>query len=116
MSDYLFLDKTPTLNLSNDMEAKCIERIAYALSSPERIAIMKHLSSSNKSLTAISTELDIPITTVTRHIDALANAGLIVVNYHPGIKGHAKYCAPAITSFTIKLLGIVVFRERLSRA
>ena len=103
MSDYLFLDKTPTLNLSNDIESKYIERIAYALSSPERIAIMKRLTNTNKSLSALSAELDIPITTVTRHINALAEAGLIVINYQPGIKGHAKYCAHAITSFTIKL-------------
>ena len=103
MSDYLFLDKTPSLNLSNDIESKYIERIAYALSSPERISIMKHLTDANKSLSELSEELNIPISTVTRHVNALSDAGLIVVNYQPGKKGHAKYCAHAITSFTIKL-------------
>lgn len=103
MSDYLFLDKTPVINLDDDAESKYIERIAYALSNPERIAIMKYLTDANKPLAAISKELNIPITTVTRHINALAEAGLIVVNYQPGIKGHAKYCAHALTSFTINL-------------
>lgn len=103
MSDYLFLDKNPTLKLNNENEAKYIEKIAYALSSPERIAIMKNLMYSNKSLSAISNELKIPITTVTRHINALADAGLIVIDYQPGIKGHAKYCAHAIRELTIKL-------------
>lgn len=103
MSDYLFLDKTPIINLDDDVESKYIERIAYALSNPERIAIMKCLTNANKPLATISQELNIPITTVTRHINALAEAGLIVVNYQPGIKGHAKYCAHALTSFTINL-------------
>ena len=103
MSDYLFLDKNPTLRLDDDSEAKYIERIAYALSSPERIAIMKNLINANKSLSAISSELDIPITTVTRHINSLAEAGLIVIDYQPGIKGHAKYCAHAIRELNIKL-------------
>ena len=103
MSDHLFLDKNPTIHLDDDVESKYIERIAYALSSPERIAIMRHLAYSNKSLSALSSELNIPITTVTRHVNALAEAGLIVLNYQPGIKGHAKYCAHAITSFTISL-------------
>ena len=43
MSDYLFLDKNPTLKLNDENEAKYIEKIAYALSSPERVAIMKNL-------------------------------------------------------------------------
>ena len=103
MSDYLFMDKTPTLKLNDENEAKYIEKIAYALSSPERIAIMKNLMYSNKSLSTISNELRIPITTVTRHINALAEAGLIVIDYQPGIKGHAKYCAHAIRELTIKL-------------
>lgn len=103
MSDHLFLDKNPTIHLNDEIESKYIEKIAYALSSPERIKIMRHLSDSNKSLSALSNELNIPITTVTRHVNALAEAGLIVVNYQPGIKGHAKYCAHALTSFTISL-------------
>ena len=103
MSDYLFLDKNPTLKLNDENEAKYIEKIAYALSSPERVAIMKNLMYSNKSLSAISNELNIPITTVTRHVNALADAGLIVIDYQPGIKGHAKYCAHAIRELTIKL-------------
>lgn len=106
MSDHLFLDKAPILHLDDNVEAKYIERIAYALASPERIAIMKQLIDANKSLSTLSSELDIPITTLTRHINALHEAGLIVVNYQPGIKGHAKYCAHAITSFTINLSNV----------
>ena len=103
MSDFLFLDKTPTISLNDVNEAKYIEHIAYALSSPERIAIMQNLTNANKSLSTISKELNIPMTTVTRHVNALAEAGLIVINYQPGIKGHAKYCAHAIRELTIKL-------------
>ena len=103
MSDYLFLDKNPTFRLDDANETKYIEKIAYALSCPERIAIMKNLMYSNKSLSQISRELNIPITTVTRHTNALAEAGLIVIDYQPGIKGHAKHCAHAIRELTIKL-------------
>ena len=44
-----------------------------------------------------------PLTSVMRHVDVLADAQLIIINYQPGLKGHAKYCSQTILSYTVSL-------------
>jgi predicted transcriptional regulator len=103
MSDYIYSDKNPKLHLYNEADSEYIQKIAYALSSMERIKIMNSLAHSNKSMSMLSNEFDIPQTTLARHMNILLDAGLVVVNYQPGIKGHAKFYASAIRSVMLDL-------------
>ncbi len=96
MSDVLTPQKQVVLHIDNLEDHELIAKLGRALSVPERVRIMQCLLNTSKSAPAISEELDIPVSSVSRHIDALAEAGLVHVMYKPSLKGHTKYCSQAI--------------------
>lgn len=65
--------------------------------------ILRSIIHKSKSVTDIAKELRIPFSSVARHIEVLADAQLIIINYQPGIKGHAKFCSQTILSYTVNL-------------
>lgn len=103
MSDIVSKEKDLFLSVNNERDHDMICKIARALSVPDRVRILKSLLLRSKNLSEISQELDIPVSSVARHIDALAEAQLIFVNYQPGLKGHTKYCSPMVMSCTFSL-------------
>ncbi len=103
MSDILTPTKNLTLNVDSADDHELIAKLCYALSNGERVKIMKALIYHSQSLSSLSKQLDIPVSSISRHIDALIDAGLVHLTYQPGPKGHAKYYAQAILSFTISL-------------
>ncbi|GFI64637.1 hypothetical protein IMSAG185_00226 [Lachnospiraceae bacterium] len=103
MSDILTPQKKVFLCMDNPADHELIARMGRALSVPERVRIMKSLLSASKSIAAISEELDIPASSVSRHIDVLAEAGLVYVMYKPSPKGHVKYCSQAILELCVSL-------------
>ena len=100
MSDILNNTTINNLNIHNSEEAELIQKCSYALSSPERIRIMQSLSTS-KSLSNLSNELNIPLSSLSRHIDILADSKLIYLYYKPGPKGHAKYASVAPANYSV---------------
>ncbi len=103
MSDITNIENHINLSVYNEVDHPMICRIARALSVPERLRILKILLNQPKSLSEISSALDIPISSVSRHIDALADAQLIFIHYQPGLKGHAKYCSQMALSCLIDI-------------
>lgn len=103
MSDILTPQKRVLLCIDDPNDHELIARLGRALSVPERVRIMKSLLSASKSIAAISEELDIPASSVSRHIDVLAEAGLVHVMYKPTLKGHTKYCSQAILDVSVSL-------------
>lgn len=103
MSDILTPQKEFTLNVDNENEHELIAKFCYALSTPERVKIMKELLSSTRTLSSISKTLEIPSSSVARHIEALLDAGLIHQSLQPGLKGHTKYYAQTILNFTVTM-------------
>lgn len=101
MSDILNLQKNFTVSVDNEHEHELISKICYALSVKERLIIMKALLNSSQSLSALSKTLNIPVSSMSRHIDALTEAGLIHQSFQPGPKGHTKYYAQSILGFTV---------------
>lgn len=101
MSD--FINWKQILYIDNDNDLQTISKICRALSVPDRVRILKNLLLSSKNLSEISNDLGIPISSVSHHIDILADAQLILIRYQPGPKGHTKFCSPIATSFTISL-------------
>ena len=104
MSDILNPKKNFVLNIDSENDHEMIAKLSHALSVPERIKILRSLLNSSKSLSAISQELDMPVSSVARHIDVLAAAGLIFINYQPGLNGHTTVCSQAILSYTVSLV------------
>ncbi len=99
-------EKSVLLKVSEENDEERLCKICHALSVPARVQIMRILLKQNKSLSDISKELNMPISSVARHIDTLLDAQLIFVNYQPGLKGHTKYCAQAILNLGISLSDI----------
>lgn len=103
MSDVLTPQKNFTVNIDNDDEHDLIVKLGRALAVRERVMILKNLLHSSKSLSSIAQELNIPVSSVSRHIDVLAEAGLIYLTYQPGLKGHIKFVSQAILGFSVSL-------------
>ncbi len=103
MSDIANIENHIKLSVFDEHDHPMICRVARALSVPERLQILKILLNQPRSLSEISAELDIPISSVSRHIDALADAQLIFIHYQPGLKGHAKYCSQMALSCLIDI-------------
>jgi predicted transcriptional regulator len=103
MSDILNSEKNFVLCIENEQHHKMLAQLSRALAVPERILILQKLLNTSKSLSALAEELNMPLSSVSRHVDVLAAAGLIYVNYQPGPKGHTKFCSQAILNYTVSL-------------
>ena len=103
MSDIISPEKDILLSVANERDHAMIVKISHALSSPDRVRILKSLLNRPMNLSQLSSELGIPVSSVSRHIDALNDAQLIFVNYQPGPKGHTKYCTQMVMSCTVSL-------------
>lgn len=97
-------EKHLNFNLGKQTEHENIAKIARALSVEERLNILRYMLNKSVSISEISKNLDIPISSVSRHIDILEEAGLIVISYQPGLKGHTKYCAQAVLDVKFSLV------------
>ena len=53
------------------------DRVCYALADPKRLMILYHLSLRRLSVGALSAELELPQTTVSRHLRILRDRGLV---------------------------------------
>jgi predicted transcriptional regulator len=93
MSDIINSTKNIVLSIHDKNNHDYIARLGKAMSVPERIRIMEAISLAPMNLMEISKKLDIPLASVSRHIDALSDAQLIFLNYQPGLKGHTKMCS-----------------------
>lgn len=100
------LHKTAKLALNimdeND-DAKTIA-LGRALSSPDRLHILRILSEKPMNILEISQALDLPTSSVSNHINALEDAHLIMIQYQPAKKGHMKLCYKAVVEIGISYL------------
>lgn len=101
MSDIPNFEKDLFLNVDDPNDHERVLKIGHALSSEDRLKIVRSLLDHSMNLSELSEVLGMPISSVSRHIDALADAGLIHVNYQPGLKGHTKFAAMVTNSCTV---------------
>ena len=97
------LGKVMDLDANDQSQHERIQSVCHALSTPERLKILLNLYQKPKNLSELSAELDLPISSVSRHIDALVGAGLATINYQPGVKGQTKICYQAVSTVNITL-------------
>lgn len=103
MSDILTPQKNVTLSVDDDNCHALIAEFGRAVSVPERLAVLKCILLASKSVPDIAAELNLPASSVARHIDILDKAGLIYTSLQPGPKGHTKHCSQAVLSVTLSL-------------
>ncbi len=107
MSDILTPQKETILNIADELEEDLIVKVGRALSVPERVAVLRKILTSSKSLSTLAKELDIPSTSIARHVEILEESGLIYISYQPSQKGHIKYCSQAVKKISISLEGTI---------
>ena len=105
-NEYLIdVEKHISLSISKDEDFENILKISKALSAPERLQILKMLYLHPTTLSQMSKQLGIPLSSISRHVDVLAEAQLIRISYHPTPKGHMKHCALKALSYNVALTG-----------
>lgn len=107
MSDKLSPEKNLSFSINNSLQHSDIARLGKALSSLERLSILELLQSEPKYLIEIAETINIPLSSVSRHVDVLAEAGLIFISFDPGPKGHSKLCSKAILNANISFEDVV---------
>ena len=85
-------DKILSLSVSNQDDHERISAVCRALSVNDRLRIFQSILNKSKNLSEISHELNMPISSVSRHIDTLVETELVSVSYQPGLKGQTKFC------------------------
>lgn len=89
------------LSISETQDYPYIASLGNALSSVDRLRILNLLSEQPMSVSEISEKLQMGISSVSYHIDILAESQLVFISYQPGIKGHKKVCSKAAMSINI---------------
>lgn len=82
-----------------DIVAKC-----RALSSPERVKIVRMLHSNSMTVTEVAKALYMSVSTATFHLHILRDAGLIDIVLMPGKRGHVQLCQLYFSSLFITAL------------
>lgn len=80
-----------------------IQKIAKALSSDQRLQILKLLHHDVLNISEIAGRLNIPMSSAAMHIRALEEAGLVVTQPLPGIRGSQKLSGARVDSLTIDI-------------
>lgn len=97
-------EKDLSLYLSEAKHCEFIQRLSHALSSPERIDILRGLSLCSATIGEIASKHNLPISSVSRHMDVLENAELVRVSYRPTKKGHMKYYSQNLYGFHVSVI------------
>lgn len=90
-------------NIENDQDAENLVKVSRALSSLDRVKILKLLNKGPLSVLEISQKLDLPFSTVANHINVLEDARLIMVEFTPTFKGHQKLCSRMVTNYHVDI-------------
>lgn len=88
-------------SILDSKDTENIAKIGRALSSPQRVSILKALAKKPMNLLEISDALKMPVSSVSFNVDVLEDAKLVLVEYKPAIKGHMKLCSITNTSIHI---------------
>ncbi len=97
--------------ISNPADEKDICRLGRALSVPERIKIMRVLQERPHSIMEIAAALDLPVSSVSFHINVLEEARLIRIEYKPAPKGHMKLCSIGTIYSTVSFTKVKEWEE-----
>lgn len=90
------------LSISNNEDYAYIANLGNALASVDRLRILKLLADHSMSISEISEKLNMGISTVSYHINILAESQLVIISYEPGVKGHKKVCSKATMGIKIE--------------
>ena len=89
------------LNIENEEE---LYRFAHALASPVRIQIIRALGERSMNVGELSQRLDIPMSSAALAVKTLEQAGLIMSEMQPGMRGAMKICSRKTDTVSVTLM------------
>jgi predicted transcriptional regulator len=93
--------KELSYNLLDPRERKPIIALGKALHIEDRLRVLSLIMERPMSQLELSKAAKLPLSSVSNHVNALADAGLIYISYQPAPKGHIKICHPAVTGIRV---------------
>lgn len=87
------LERHIILDINNEDTYSGFIKIGKAISSITRLKILKLLCDCSMNIVEISNILNIPISSAASHINYLEDAGLVVTQSQPGIRGSKRVCS-----------------------
>lgn len=88
----MYLQRHIRLDISKESDYEKIERISKALSVKIRSQILLLIKANSLSIVEIANRLNIPVSSTAFHIKTLENAGLVITETQPGIRGSMRVC------------------------
>ena len=79
-------------------------QLTRALASPVRIRIMQALGGRSMSVGELSQQLDIPMSTAALAVKILEEAGFIMTETQPGLRGSVKLCSRRLDTMSVHLV------------
>lgn len=92
MERLLTTEKHLRFSINDPASYPKLSKFAKALASEDRLKILGAINSGPLNIYELSKRLKIPISSVLKHTQVLADADLIYINYRPTKKGHSKMC------------------------
>ena len=89
------------LSIENEDE---LYRFAHALASPVRIRIIKTLGERSMNVGELAQRLDIPMSSAAQSVKVLDEAGLIMSEMQPGVRGSMKICSRKKDTVSLSLM------------
>ncbi len=96
-------DRNISLDLGNPDHFDLILKVGKALSVPARLKILDILKNTPRPLQEIAALLDLPLSSTALHIKTLEEAGLIITENQPGVRGSMRVCVCSFNSFFLTL-------------
>ncbi len=85
-------------------DSDTMQKICHALSSPIRIEIVRLLGYKSMGIGRDAEELDIPISTAAQAVRVLKDAGLIITENQPGMRGTLRLCTRMMDRVMLNLV------------
>jgi predicted transcriptional regulator len=101
MSDVINENKLFAYQLGDATQRGEIRKMAKALDSEERLAILKLLEEQPMTVPEIAERLSLPLSTAALHVKILSDAQFVFVDYKPTYKGQIKLCSRSVNRIEI---------------
>ncbi len=85
-------------------DPQTVSEICHALSSPVRLSVLQALSMKSRSVGEVAEELNLPFSTAAQAIQVLRQAGLVITETQPGMRGTLKVCSRRLDRISIDLV------------
>lgn len=106
MNDIINAKKDLFIHLASENGLDAILKTARALSSEDRVKILRVLRTTPMTIYEISKQLSLPISSTSNHISILEDANLIFVSTQQGIKKHVKMCSVQLNTIILDLCAL----------